>query len=86
MANTAEVMGRVVNKLADSRENPKNFPTVKETGRRWGSIAGAGLTIIGLGAVVFNAVLDFFYPAPQQAQQKRPQEGNKGEQQGRYRH
>jgi hypothetical protein len=60
MANNAEVMGRIVNKFADSRENPKHFPNLKENGRRWCSIAGAGLTIIGLGAVVFNAVVDFF--------------------------
>ena len=82
MAKELEMIGKLANTVAGSRENSNHFRNLKEAGKKLAGVAGPLLTIFTLVPVLSAAIVDAFWPRKNSFRNERPREqGN-----GRFRH
>lgn len=81
MAKELEMIGKLANTVAGSRENSNHFRNLREAGKKLAGVAGPLLTIVTLVPILSVAVVDAFWPKQTSYRTEVPRE-----QQGRFRH
>ena len=82
MAKDLEILGKLANTVAGSRENSNHFRNLREAGKKLAGVAGPLLTIFTLVPVLSVAVVDAFWPKRVTFRNERPREQGSG----RFRH
>jgi hypothetical protein len=81
MAKELEMIGKLANTVAGSRENSNHFRNLREAGKKLASVGGPLITIFTLVPILGVAIVDAFWPKLPSRRNEAPREY-----QGRPRH